>query len=780
MKWTLGHSAKLSADEARQLIERAASVTDTSLPLASGLRAASSDISSTRLRHVMRELADELDAGTSWSELLRKNLSSCPADLRGTIQAALECGHVDEVLGQYVRHRATRRELIRSIRAALAYPCIVLLASGALFIAFGTTFVPEIQALFGEFEFGSRFDHFVWWSSKGTWLLLKAVPIVLLAIVLFRLVAGAARWRRVIHAMPLMGQLWRCLGVMEWSRMLGLYVGYGIPLPQALRWAAHGSRDANIRECGLALAREVEAGGKLSQSAERQQRWPPALVPLLRSGEETHNLSGALTRAATYFEDRVRMRLALVRSVVPPLLFALVATVIVTVCAGAMLVIFSAVGPLFWYNYRSLFRNEVIVPTSLLWPGGFGAMLIWTLAVMKRHRAHRDDSLYPSLELVGWVLVASAPIAYLCSALGHLVWIGLAVSFIVFLVVVQRSRDAQKKTLVHALTMAAEQGIPLGDAARAVSRERSLVGSRRLCELSDLLEAGVPLAESLQQARLRMPTETALAVHVGDAAGQLGPALRESAGMSTASTSLLTDLMARLAYVLLVVGVGVPAVLYGVDSLNPIVAEATAEFGAPQLASVTPWETVKNSLNESSIDWVMILGKLGAFVFVGGLVLCLLCYVRWLSTDLPLLRRLWFPWERVVVLQALSLAVRNRQSIPDALRLFHAHHPKRSIRRRLMIALAVSNAGQGWCDGLLAGGFINASEAAVLRAAERVDNVGWALRELADRAWQRTTFRVRRWLGVVIPMLVMIAGLFVLVVAASQFELLATVLKLGS
>ena len=132
------------------------------------------------------------------------------------------------------------------------------------------------------------------------------------------------------------------------------------------------------------------------------------------------------------------------------------------------------------------------------------------------------------------------------------------------------------------------------------------------------------------------------------------------------------------------------------------------------------------------------------------------------------------------MLHALSIATRHQKSIAESLRLLHTHHPKRSIRRRLEKALRITNAGGDWRAGLRKAGFVNRREAAVLQAAEQVDNVGWAIREIADRGLQRVACRVQNLLNVTVPLLVLIAGLFVLAIAATQFEMLADIVEVGA
>lgn len=783
MTWFFRKSPQLSTNEIRRLMERAAAVSDASLPLPSGLRAAASEASSRRLHRAMLHMADRLDEGASWPQLLSEQSLDCPVDLLGTLQAAMECGHTDEVLSHYVRLRATRRDLALSIRGVLAYPLMLLLFAFILLVAISTSVLPEIDSLFGDWglRMGGPNQVTRWWASSGVWWLLKGAPVAIAAVLILRWAVGPARWRSVLYHIPLVGRLSLWLGVMEWTRMLSQYVGLNIPLPQAIRWASAGSPDASIRQCGGELAHGIEEGNTLSEMVERQRCWPAILTTLLQTGETAQNLTGALTTAADYFEERLQIRLSLLRAVTPPILFGLVATGIVLVFGALLLLTYLAVAPFIWFKLPSNLDNAIAFPENLLGPLSFGVVLIWTVAVAHRHRTdQRQESLLQLLELIGWLLLVGSLTGCFFSVFGALTWICFPICAVVALVFTQRCRDAEKQALVHTLTMAAEQGIPLAAATRAFAHERTLARNHRICDLADLLDAGLPLPEALQQAKLRLPSATALAVQVSRGSGYLGAAMRESIGITAASRPVLTSLLEQFTYVLLILCVGLPTLYSVLDTTMPIMRQMAGEFGTEQLDAVAAWDRVKELPSEAAKDWIAFLVIALVLGLISSLAVFLMFYVRWLSTDLPLVRRFWLPWERSIVLHALSIATRHQKSIAESLRLLHTHHPKRSIRRRLEKALRITNAGGDWRAGLRKAGFINRREAAVLQAAEQVDNVGWAIREIADRGLQRVACRVQNLLNVTVPLLVLIAGLFVLAIAATQFEMLADIVEVGA
>ena len=78
--------------------------------------------------------------------------------------------------------------------------------------------------------------------------------------VMFRVIGGRARWQRLMSTLPLFGALWQSTGVAEWSGLLSVLLKHEIPLPDALRLAGHGIRNAHIGHVSLRLADGVARG----------------------------------------------------------------------------------------------------------------------------------------------------------------------------------------------------------------------------------------------------------------------------------------------------------------------------------------------------------------------------------------------------------------------------------------------------------------------------------------------------------------------------------------
>jgi type II secretory pathway component PulF len=144
-----------------------------------------------------------------------------------------------------------------------------------------------------------------------------------------------------------------------------------------------------------------------------------------------------------------------------------------------------------------------------------------------------------------------------------------------------------------------------------------------------------------------------------------------------------------------------------------------------------------------------------ATIIAGILYLCDMPALGWLSDRV-------FRGKRTAdVLRILALATEHRQPLTDALYRISRVYPSPRIRRQLHSVTEAVNDGADWRDALLEPGIINKSEHSLLRSAEQVGNLPWALRAVAKRREKRIVYRLAIGLQVVYPMIILLLGAFV-------------------
>ena len=144
-------------------------------------------------------------------------------------------------------------------------------------------------------------------------------------------------------------------------------------------------------------------------------------------------------------------------------------------------------------------------------------------------------------------------------------------------------------------------------------------------------------------------------------------------------------------------------------------------------------------------------------------------YFGWTDLDLPGMGRFTRRLDSAQILDTLSLVAGQQRPLGEGIAALARSYPKKDIRRRLREAAADIDSGGDWCESLCRHGLIGRPELAILQAAQRVGNLPWALREMADGSRRRLAYRVQAAAQLLFPPIVIVMGLVVMFIVVALF-----------
>ncbi len=183
------------------------------------------------------------------------------------------------------------------------------------------------------------------------------------------------------------------------------------------------------------------------------------------------------------------------------------------------------------------------------------------------------------LGILGLVLLAVLLIIRLVMLIGLILGI-IAWMLLIFVVVEgwRKYRATRQYGLLWLLTVSAERSMPLAPAIEAFARERGGSFSLRAWRLADMLNAGVPLPDALDQCPGLLPRYAAPAIRVGYETGTLGRALRRAATVHDLDEPLWMALQAKIAYLLLLPAFGIPLLTFYMLQIVPQFVKIFEDF----------------------------------------------------------------------------------------------------------------------------------------------------------------------------------------------------------
>ena len=150
--------------------------------------------------------------------------------------------------------------------------------------------------------------------------------------------------RRRVHwwllRLPLVGRVTRGLNTARFTRTLSILTSSGVPALEALRISASVVGNLPMRDAVEEAAVRVREGGAIGRSLSQSKLFPAMSIHLISSGEASGELDSMLERAANHQESEMDSLLAMMLSVLEPLLIVVMGVVVLGIVMAILLPIF--------------------------------------------------------------------------------------------------------------------------------------------------------------------------------------------------------------------------------------------------------------------------------------------------------------------------------------------------------------------------------------------------------------------------------------------------------
>ncbi len=393
----------------------------------------------------------------------------------------------------------------------------------------------------------------------------------------------------------------------------------------------------------------------------------------------------------------------------------------------------------------------------------FGVALSWVLRVVySSRRPASDDSMRLSLHLGATILSLTGLIAFTVSATHVLAFIGVPMVLLIVISCVLQMRRHENQALLWAVGAGANYGIPIPAIARALATEQSTEISHRAMRLAELVERGVPLAESFRQSGLSLPTEALLAVRMSSETGCLKQNFGVRQSRQRPAPELASYHYEKLSCLLVALCVIVVVQAFLWIKIAPVYGQTLREFEIEAPAITQAYVDIGSFFEDPAVILaaaILILGGVGVGAWINFRLTGVLIPRFWLIGDDV------SQSDEVIMLNALASLTRQNIAIASALDLLSRTFPGNLVRSRIASVVRKVEMGTSWCESLVNAKLLSRTEAAVIKSAERVGNLPWALEEMADRRSRRCAYRVKIISGVLFPCGLFAVGVMVLFTA---------------
>ena len=338
---------RVSVSDLAVFSRQLAALLKAGLPLIKALNTLRRQSANRRLARVIQDVEETLATeGGTLADALDEHPRVFNSVYRGLVRAGEEGGSLIEVLSDLAGHLSRSAKLGGQVRGAFIYPAFLLcLGVGAVFILM-TFVIPRFQYMF------TAMGHQLPWPTRvliavstfmASWwwgVLIAVATAAALAVGTLRRPVVRKYLDRSLLRLPVLGPMVLKLEIVRIARTLGALLTGGVQVLEALRITGDAAKNLALRDTFPTIIKDTSGGEPLADGFQKSGLYPPLMVNLIKTGEDTGELPAMLTELASIYEDEAERAVGVAVRLLEPLLIVTMGGVISAIVAAVMLPIF--------------------------------------------------------------------------------------------------------------------------------------------------------------------------------------------------------------------------------------------------------------------------------------------------------------------------------------------------------------------------------------------------------------------------------------------------------
>ena len=310
------------------------------LTLERAIRGLASEERHPKMKKVLKNVGENIRKGLSLSEALQRHPGVFSTLFVSLTKAGEVSGNLDEILDELATYLENLDDVRRKVRSAMTYPIFMVVFLFAMMSAMFMWIIPMFSDVYVQLgaNLPAATRKLV---SLSEWISINFSTVVLslfgVAVGLW-LVSKTRRGGYIIDSIklktPIFGSLLNQSILNKFSKTAGILLNAGVPVIESMNLIAKIVSN-RVYEVAIGDATEyIRDGFNITSALRRTEVFPPILLQLSATGEETGELDTLLDKAADYYYKQVNALVERMTTLIEPILILMVGVII-----GVMVII---------------------------------------------------------------------------------------------------------------------------------------------------------------------------------------------------------------------------------------------------------------------------------------------------------------------------------------------------------------------------------------------------------------------------------------------------------
>jgi type IV pilus assembly protein PilC len=320
---------------------------ETGITLSTALAGMAEQEQHPTLRSLLLDLKRSVESGDDFSTALARHPKVFDKTYVSLVKASEASGQLGQMLDRISHYLRKEVETRGKVRAAMAYPGVMMVVATAVTIFLLTYILPKFTPIFQSrgktLPASTRFMMCASDLMLHFWYLWLAGAVGLVAGFIYgkRTPTGRQVWDWIKINTPVVGGMFRKVAISRSIRTLGTMLASGVSMLDAIRLSGDVTGNYFYEKLWQRVLDEVTSGKQICESLRGDPLFPPTLVQMIASGEETGKLDEVLERVSVYYDQEVETALKTATSLIEPLMITAMGFVVGGIGLSLLMPIFS-------------------------------------------------------------------------------------------------------------------------------------------------------------------------------------------------------------------------------------------------------------------------------------------------------------------------------------------------------------------------------------------------------------------------------------------------------
>ena len=301
-------------------------VVRSGIPIVTGLRALADQTTNQRLQKAIKATSQDIDRGSSLSDALARNKGVFSEIFVSMVRAGETSGNLEEVLKRLSDLLEFQMRTKETIKSAMRYPTFVVITLVVAFITLINLVVPKFVPMFKSSNVALPLPTQILILINDIFQEYTGVTIVILfalAVAFFvykRTETGKYTIDVIKLKIPLIGTIILKTCMSRFAFTLENLVSSGIPIMRTLDIVSRTVGNEFIAKKVLEIAASIEKGRGISRPLKDAKIFPPLVIHLISTGEETGSLEEMLREISGHYDREVTYTVNRLSAYIEPIL----------------------------------------------------------------------------------------------------------------------------------------------------------------------------------------------------------------------------------------------------------------------------------------------------------------------------------------------------------------------------------------------------------------------------------------------------------------------------